>query len=337
METIQEHIQSFFDEGTVIIIGSGLSCAEGLPGMGSLAEELKDKISEIVSEEDKNIWQNIKTELDNETDLESTLLKIPPSESLEKQIKKVTYDYIYESDYGVYKDIIENNRKLRLTSLINKFQLETYPLNIITTNYDRLIEYSCESLEIQVDNMFFGKYLPKLDIKNSKESLDRIKNGRKISLSKVNLYKPHGCLNWKKINEALVYSQYKDIGDPHIITPGTNKYFNGYQTPFDINRELSNMCIDEAKRYIFIGYGFNDQHLETRLRAEKNLKKPILILTRSFTSSINELLEKNSHIMGVQYEEPGKSKVIWRDRNESVEGNYWDIKDLIEWVFLDVK
>lgn len=337
MENIQEHIQSFFDEGTVIIIGSGLSCAEGLPGMSSLAEELKNKIPQTLNKEDNDTWETIKTELDNGIDLESTLLKIPPSESLEKQIKKITYNYIYDFDYQVYKDVIENNKKLRLTSLINKFQLETYPLNIITTNYDRLIEYSCESLEIQVDNMFFGKYLPKLDIKNSKESLDRIKNGKKISLSKINLYKPHGCLNWKKTNEVLVYSQYKDIGDPHIITPGTNKYFNGYQTPFDINRELSNMCIDEAKRYIFIGYGFNDQHLETRLRVEKNLKKPILILTRSFTNNIDELLIKHNHIMGIKCKEPGKSNVVWQNKNKEFEGNYWDIKDLVEGVFLDVK
>ena len=39
IDTVKKIIQEFFQEGTVTIVGSGLSLAEGIPGMVELAEE----------------------------------------------------------------------------------------------------------------------------------------------------------------------------------------------------------------------------------------------------------------------------------------------------------
>ena len=41
---IKKEIQSFFDVGTLTIVGSGLSCAEGLPGMHAIFLYLQEKI-----------------------------------------------------------------------------------------------------------------------------------------------------------------------------------------------------------------------------------------------------------------------------------------------------
>ena len=40
MDDLKKKIQSFFDQGTVTIVGSGLSCAEGISGMKALSEKL---------------------------------------------------------------------------------------------------------------------------------------------------------------------------------------------------------------------------------------------------------------------------------------------------------
>ena len=49
IDTIKMLIQDFFQEGTVTIVGSGLSLAEGIPGMGDLAKELQVKVPKILS------------------------------------------------------------------------------------------------------------------------------------------------------------------------------------------------------------------------------------------------------------------------------------------------
>ena len=48
---LQEHL----GDGLVLIIGSGLSCAEGVPGMGALGHHLVTHIPPLLSEEDDGV------------------------------------------------------------------------------------------------------------------------------------------------------------------------------------------------------------------------------------------------------------------------------------------
>src|SRR5699024_11409697 len=86
-DSLYREIQSFFSSSTVLIVGSGLSCAEGLPGMWDLAVELIKKVPEELQVENQNQWDYIKNDLLNKNglvkesaNLEATLLKYPPSE-----------------------------------------------------------------------------------------------------------------------------------------------------------------------------------------------------------------------------------------------------------------
>ena len=40
IDEIKRSLQRHFTPGIVVVVGSGLSCAEGLPGMGMLADQL---------------------------------------------------------------------------------------------------------------------------------------------------------------------------------------------------------------------------------------------------------------------------------------------------------
>ena len=66
--------------------------------------------------------------------------------------------------------------------------------------------------------------------------------------------------------------------DRLIITPGLNKYRAGYDAPFDKHRELANDHIKKAARLLTVGYGFNDDHLQTHLEQRIKDGAPTLIL-----------------------------------------------------------
>ena len=72
----------------------------------------------------------------------------------------------------------------------------------------------------------------------------------------VTVLKPHGCLSWHLINGVPYSITNCSVEDSLIITPGLNKYREGYSVPFDIHRAKANEEIDRAQRYIIIGYGF---------------------------------------------------------------------------------
>lgn len=58
-----------------------------------------------------------------------------------------------------------------------------------------------------------------------------------------------------------------------IITPGINKYKEGYSVPFDIHRTRANSEIDSAQRYIIIGYGFGDDYFRNAFNSTVKCRK----------------------------------------------------------------
>ncbi|WP_179288254.1 SIR2 family protein [Shouchella clausii] len=348
-DSLYREIQSFFNSNTVLVVGSGLSCAEGLPGMWDLAVELIKKVPEELQEESESQWHNIKNDLldknglvKNNANLEATLLKYPPSDELELVIRKITTNFIKYKEQHAIRKVISGENKLRFSRFIRNFRIPETGLVIICTNYDRLIEVACEVERIPIDNLFYGKNISVLDEKKSRMSFcEGIKrNGkamRRVYSKKVLIYKPHGCLNWYWFNGEPINSSF-DLGlERLIITPGANKYRNGYDTPFDIHRGKANTAINAASKFIIIGYGFNDDHLETHLKQRIENGIPTLILTRSLSDNTKELIQDKENIIALSYFKNDKglgTEVFYKnDLYHMVGIDIWDIEKLIEEVF----
>ena len=106
MNNLKKQIQSFFDQGTVTIVGSGLSCAEGISGMKALSKKLIEDVPNKLSTADMECWRNIEETLNNGTDLESTLQQNKVTSNIEKAIVESAYELISSEDISIFTEFI---------------------------------------------------------------------------------------------------------------------------------------------------------------------------------------------------------------------------------------
>lgn len=262
---IKRHCQDHFSDGLVTIVGSGLSCAEGISGMGGLAKHLLAKIPTAVEPASAAKWDSIAFELSKDnSNLEGILAKNPPDSALEALIVKHTADLILSEEAKIIDEVLNANRVLSFAKLIPHMLKPSngVPRTIITTNYDRLIEIAVESLGLGVDSLFTGHHLAKHDPVGSRHSFCRSASSRNKKVERqfcdhALVLKPHGSLDWFSKGNEPVRCSFPMNGQRLIITPGLNKYRGGYERPFDAHRERANRKIDEASRFLILGYGLD--------------------------------------------------------------------------------
>lgn len=301
LHDIKEYLQNHLSDGLVLIVGSGLSCAEGIPGMGGLANHLLDNVPGAISQEDATVWEEVAALLGSGTDLETALISVKVTAGLETVISDVTHSFILEYEEEIINEVSSNGRILRFSKLLPHLLKPKSGIPVITTNYDRLIEVATEFSGLAVNSTFVGKYFGSFNPRESKLGLCRniIQRGRKAVLDYANyvsVFKPHGSLDWFLVNGEPMSSTLLTGGDKLMITPGANKYRGGYERPFDTHRELANRAIDNASRFLIIGYGFNDEHLQVHLERQLEVGKPGVVLSRSITDKFREYIKNKENV-----------------------------------------
>ena len=63
LHSIKLELQSFFTDGLLLVVGSGLSIAEGLPGMPEISSQLGKQIPARVDGESQAKWIEIEGQL----------------------------------------------------------------------------------------------------------------------------------------------------------------------------------------------------------------------------------------------------------------------------------
>jgi len=108
-------VQQQFSDGLAIVIGSGLSTAEGMPGMVELASHLDASAHDLPPGSDK-WWADVKALLDSGQGLEAALLKFAPSDVQEQWIVKKTVNLLLPAERRVIGEVFAGVRELKLTS-----------------------------------------------------------------------------------------------------------------------------------------------------------------------------------------------------------------------------
>jgi len=342
-------LQKYLRLEPTLIIGTGLSCSVGLPGMTHLSAYLNTNINshtcniDIVDE-----WRSIYSDV-LKNGLEAALLSKTVSTKLLDEIIKLTYRCVNDSEKKLLLDIdsLKNSDykfPALLKHLFNSLSPDTAFLDVITPNYDRLVELSCEICDLPYTTGFSGGIYKYYSDRNWSKSycqnptIVKGKVGSSYSvIHKIRIFKPHGSLGWKEDNDGKFCDCEHELPgcNPTIITPGTSKYEKvSTNFIFDAHRTRAMESISQAKSLIFIGYGFNDDHLQTTALHKIAQGIPVLVLTKTLSDKALKIVNEHPRIMAVSDNNDGRTKVVTDGNEYILHGDFWSINSFIKCTIL---
>jgi NAD-dependent SIR2 family protein deacetylase len=290
-ELLLQEVQKCFEMNPLIVLGTGFSMPYGIPGMGALATHL---ITTVDGSSSTEAWVRFQERL-SESDLESALQTVPLSAEIERQIVRQTWNFISTSDQETFANVRHNRDHISITRLIRHiFQSSHKRIDIVTTNYDRLAEYAIGAAGYRFHTGYSDGYLQKWDPLSGAIYI-KDKNGFAQPVRTAHVWKVHGSLDWFTRNEEPEcwpdIKNLPDSAEPLIVTPGIKKYERTYNEPFRSVLQAMDDAIGRAKAVFVVGFGFNDNHLQTRLKRRCHSEKlKIVVVTKNLTQSAKDFL-----------------------------------------------
>ena len=350
-------LQQILRDKVLLVVGTGASMAlDHRFGMEALSSELLKKIPGRIngSDEAKKQWEVVAKKLEEGIDLESAL-KETNDKFLIKKIVRVSGDFLAKLDKKYKLQILNDELEVPvghfITKLTNGLPESGPVLDIITLNYDLLIEHCCDQLKIAYTTGFVGGIRKYPDWNKAEKQMVYKKiiprGKKKLKVKRIHrhlrLYKVHGSLNWFKKNDdkiednSLVYSNLgASAMERFIITPGNSKYRRAFDN-FDCFKRVDDV-VPLNKAFIFIGYGFNDEHLQKRIKKELlEKKKQGIIITKQLSPNAEKFLHESDKLWAIYHSSDKYGDVDEEDtliynraferpliiRNQSI----WDVKN----------
>jgi len=337
-DSIYKTLQEICRQVPIVILGSGPSCAAGIPGMGALAEHLLEKLGNNIGDQ----WRQISDDLLKNIDLETALDRTPLDEKLIKEIIRIVGSCISEKDKEVRDSYFNRQMTLPIERLIHYYRSEG--LTIITPNYDCLVEYCCDKLKIHCNTGFVGYFRKALDFKKAErevEYVDRsaVVKGKRMQIAKrtphIKLFKVHGSIDWYNFDNSTVSDislvENEKYADKRlIILPGDRKYYKAFHEPYRELIQKADNSLRSGRTFLMIGYGFNDEHIqEILVKRLVEDEKSGIIITKELSEKTKELLSGCSTLWGISQEK--SSTVICNREDEYKVSNIelWRIDEFI--------
>lgn len=301
LSSVKRQLQDHLQEGLLLVVGTGLSIAEGIPGMWPLGAHLKTVIPPRLVSAPDPAWNDVVAALDAGDHLETAMSKTNLKDTTVDAIVEETAKLILEKELEVFAQVISGAKILPFTTFVKHLFKGGRKFHLITPNYDRLVELATEAAGIGVDTRFAGNLFGYSDPKRSadahRESYMAGKNAALRPIANLCIHKPHGSLDWFDVGGKIVRCPINTGKTPIIITPGASKYRESFRWAFDDQRTSGNRGVGSSTRLMFIGYGFNDDHLEQHLCPDLKLTKPTVIMTKELSDNA---LKAIAHSSGTQ-------------------------------------
>ncbi len=355
LDRAYKEFQRILGRHPVLVVGTGASCAlDPRFGMEALAAELRREIKPAPGAEASQ-WQQALHSLDAGTGLETAMAKVVEKELVER-IVVTTGDFVASVDREWAWCVATGGKPAPLACLLKKLVDGLPPTdpvqNVITPNYDLIIEHTCDGQEVPWADGFSTGITCRRDWEaagNSMLTMRREPVGRRYDnvtrrRPHVILHKVHGSINWFQdtADERLLrcdvtsYERAPEGWRRAMITPGGSKYeaVAGKRDWFS----EADTAINEASAFLLVGYGFNDDHIHNGIR--KRLVDQGcsgLVVTRDWTPKIEKLVRASSDLWVVcKCPEEGKkgSMIVGPNNRDAplvyVDRDLWDIKIFVD-------
>lgn len=307
---IYSTIQSYLNEPPLVIWGSGATIDYGLPSMS----KLKDEIGKSVSAFDKTC-----------TDMEIELGK-DKYEPMLPEIRKAIRNVVNAADINAKKLLLNSGGIFAGILRLTRFCYDPHPkvMNVVSTNYDRILEYVWGYYGFHFTDGFDQHELSEFDENNFKE--------KEI----INLLKVHGSLNWFVVDHD-VRKLSTDFGfDPVMIPPGKNKYRTTHHSPYRELMQKSDDAIKKAPSFLVIGFGFNDEHITPLVSKKTKSGTPIVVVTKEVTPTTEQQLEKAQKVIYIEADtDTTKSHIRIIDNGNIIldtveDGQFWSLNKFMD-------
>lgn len=321
-------LQGYLENNPLIVLGSGASMPYGLPSMKILAEEIK-KSDSIISDPNFSVFCTAMDGLGLEEAIDSVEL-LPQTLN---EIRRIVWKTVNERDLA-YFDSNPTTPPEALAELLHKILAPTpNKAVIVTTNYDRLAEYSADQVGATTVTGFEGCLIKKLELPNLQLKTRRTRARERV----VDIWKVHGSLDWFIASDGTVASfpltrNIPSALQPLIIPPGKEKYSATHDEPYrTVIAEADNAFV-QSGAYLCIGYGFNDEHIQPKLLAQISKGKPIVVLTRTMTSACRKHIVDAGikKFLVFEYADDTHTKVHGNGWEEMYDGQYWLLDNFLK-------
>jgi hypothetical protein len=316
-EIAQEYAQTALNMAPVIILGSGASAAHGVPGMGPLAVHLASSVTPANwTAEEAQEWVRFQDRLTAHDDLETALTAVRLTERQTIFVAWRTRDLLLPADLAALSALLVDRRALPLARLLKHLFTSTHrTLHVVTPNYDRLAEYAADAAEAATFTGFGQGYL-----QTRARSPDQRLAIRGEQVRTLCVWKVHGSLDWYQDAQGQIVgvrtaSETPTGFTPLMITPGVDKYRLTHGEPFRTILSCSDKALDEARAYFCVGYGFNDEHVQTKLieRCDRD-SVPLVVITKVLTPTAKAFLSGGKCRRYLALEEaPGGARAFTHD------------------------
>lgn len=310
IEDIFKQIQDYLKEPPLVIWGSGATIAFGLPSMS----RLKDEIGKALPTFDKTC-----------TDLEVELGKEKYEADLPR-IRKIIREMVCCADVTAKESLLKNTDDFEGIRRLTQFCHEPHPkvMNVISTNYDRILEYVWAYNGLRFTDGFAQHELAAFD-----DNLFRDKDC-------INLMKVHGSLDWFNVDHE-VRKLSEDLGyDPVMIPPGKNKYRTTHKSPYRELMQKSDNAIRKAASFLIVGFGFNDEHITPLVGKMTKSGVPIVVVTMKVTPTTETELRQAKKVIYVEADtDITKSRIRIIENGATIldtvlDGDYWKLNRFMD-------
>ena len=319
-------VQKYLENNPVIILGSGASADYKIPLMSDLSKRIKHSGDKFDDVEFTTLCNNI----DSFNNLEVAIDKTALSDLSINTLRKIIWDSINKKDLELYKKLLQNVSGFALIGLLKKVITNSQnTATIVTTNYDRLVEYAVDMIDATAVTGFDGNVFQKLNVPSETKRRGSIIIRERV----VNIWKVHGSLDWFSKDGRIVglplSSRIPINHIPLIIPPSKGKYSNAHDEPYRSIISQADIAFSQAGSFLCIGYGFNDDHIQPKLfeRIKKGI--PIVVLCRDATDACKQNVasdDVNKYIIIDRLAE-GKTRVICKGSEDVFDGNFWKLPE----------